>query len=269
MVVQTLIEAAEKGGKPMTIRMSVVLALVMLVATPGLGDWEPQDGHKMHFPQLPDPLGWDVAMTYPKVLADDWQCSESGFVDDVHFWVSWKGDEVGEIANIHLSIHDNDANLPSKPGVEFWSADFGPTDFVIRQAGTGEQGWYNPNTGEWIPGDHFTFYQINIMHIDDKVGAFYQEVESIYWLDISVTVAQAGIGPTNGVEPSYEIGWKTSPNHWMDDAVWGDYPEPTWQELLDPITEQSLDLAFVITPEPTTFGMLMLGGLALLRRRWR
>ena len=43
-----------------------------------------------------------------------------------------------------------------------------------------------------------------------------------------------------------------------------------WQELWDPRTDipaVSLDMAFVITPEPATLGLLLLGGLALLLRK--
>jgi hypothetical protein len=61
-------------------------------------------------------------------------------------------------------------------------------------------------------------------------------------------------------------GWKTSLDHWNDDAVWS-VPGTIWQELRDPATGESLDLAFVITPEPATLSALLLGILALCRRR--
>ncbi len=51
---------------------------------------------------------------------------------------------------------------------------------------------------------------------------------------------------------SGEIGWKTSLNHWQDAAV---YWDGGWNQLTD------LDLAFVITPEPSTLAMLLGGGL--------
>ena len=58
----------------------------------------------------------------------------------------------------------------------------------------------------------------------------------------------------------------------MDDAVWADDPASSitgWQELIDPQTGESLDLAFVITPEPATLAILFPGGLTLLLRRKR
>lgn len=43
---------------------------------------------------------------------------------------------------------------------------------------------------------------------------------------------------------------------------------PDWRPLIDPINGESLDLAFVITPEPATIGLLAVGaGMALLRKR--
>lgn len=57
----------------------------------------------------------------------------------------------------------------------------------------------------------------------------------------------------------------------MDDAVWADWLPGQMmtnrQPLTDPLTGTSLDLAFVITPEPLSLALLAAGGLALLRRR--
>ena len=73
-----------------------VLGTLMFLAAPTVADWKPEDGHKMHFPQLPDEDGWDVNATWPKVLADDWTCSETGWVKDIHFWGSWMYGQPGE-----------------------------------------------------------------------------------------------------------------------------------------------------------------------------
>ena len=40
-----------------------VLAVMAMVAPAAVADWDPGDGHKMHYPQLPDPNGWDVNFT--------------------------------------------------------------------------------------------------------------------------------------------------------------------------------------------------------------
>jgi len=83
-------------------------------APPPTDGWDPCDPHKMHYPQLPDPNGWDVAfwfefmMFFPYELADDWQCSKTGPVDDIHFWISWQGGMQGEIGPVMVSIYSND-----------------------------------------------------------------------------------------------------------------------------------------------------------------
>ena len=55
---------------------------ILLSVGLAVADWTPADGHKMHFPQLPDANGWDVLATNPKILADDWTCSSTGPVKD-------------------------------------------------------------------------------------------------------------------------------------------------------------------------------------------
>ena len=42
----------------------IALLCVTLLAGPALADWDPADGHKMHFPQLPDEDGWDVKSSH-------------------------------------------------------------------------------------------------------------------------------------------------------------------------------------------------------------
>ena len=68
-----------------------IIILLLLGICVGLAQahWVPEDGHKMHFPQMPDPSGWDICLR-PMAVADDFQCSASGPISDIHFWVSWK-----------------------------------------------------------------------------------------------------------------------------------------------------------------------------------
>jgi hypothetical protein len=232
-------------------RLVFIIVVLLFFASSTLAHWDPGDGHKMHFPQMPDPFGWDVDFG-PDVpqLADDWQCSQSGYVEDFHFWVSWQDDFLDGVTGVYATIWSDDrSGTYSKPGNQLWSALFKAENFSIRQYGTGDQGWYDPVGGLYIPNDHTNYYQINVVDIPNP---FYQTKDTIYWLGICVTSEN-------------EVGWKTSLDHFEDDAVWWDGVE--WQELLDPLTGESLDLAFVITPEPTTICLLGLGALALLRKR--
>ena len=237
-----------------------------MVHVPDAG-WQYGDRHKMHFPQLPDLDGLDVNFTEPKILADDWQCSKSGPVEDIHFWFSAQGDWLdlqgnlyNQIFNIHVSIHANIPTNPdgtgySRPGDLLWQQDFLPDSLWVtfREYAQGDQGWYDPNTGEYNPNDHFMIFQCNITDFPDP---FIQERDSIYWLDITI----ASMMP---------LGWKTADRavypepytgqHFEDDAVWGDFPIPVWWELryppLHPDESQSIDLAFVITGDTIVTGI--------------
>jgi hypothetical protein len=242
----------------------VVTVAAFLLAIAGItnsarADWNPGDPYKMHYPQLPDPFGWDVNFTQPKVLADDWLCTETGPVSDVHLWFSSHQDMPFNIFSVHLSIH---ADLPagsggvpySMPGPTLWVADIPAPLFSVRLWGTGEQGWYDPPSFV-LPGDHLLIWQLNIQHIPNP---FIQEQGQVYWLDVSIL-------------SDAMLGWKTSLEHFNDDAVWGYLPGEPWQELRDPFTGQSLDLAFVITvPEPGTIvlvGIALAGLPAVIRRK--
>jgi hypothetical protein len=185
------------------------------------------------------------------LLADGWQCNVTGDVSDVHFWYSWAEDQVGEIGIIHTSIYDNVPGSPSTPGSLLWTEDFVSVDFSTRLYGTGDQGYWDP-VEAGVPHDHVNYYQCNII---GTANPFTQVQGEIYWLSLSIEVR----------DPiSTHIGWKTSLDHFMDDAVVNN--TGSWAELRDPITMDSLDLAFVITPEPASLIMLA-SGLMILKRR--
>lgn len=249
-------------------RLFLALTIAVLCTAPLVAradwDWEP-DNPLDKWIQMPDPFGWDVKVTPPKILADDFLCTDPLPIVDIHFWGSWEHDVVGQITSIHLSIHNDLAGAyPSQPlDPPIWEKDFDPTQFTIRQWWEeGDQGWYDPNTGYYHQYDHTKIYQVNIDLCKDQ--RFWQEGTPdnpvIYWLDIQVQVAD----PINT-----DFGSKTSIDHWRDDAVWKDEGSTVWQKLVDPITGETLDMAFVITtvPEPSVFVLAGMGLLALLRLR--
>ncbi|MEN8255541.1 MAG: PEP-CTERM sorting domain-containing protein [Verrucomicrobiota bacterium] len=252
-----------------------VVGALLLLAVAVQADWNPGDPFKMHYPQLPDPFGWDVAFTsvdpmFGNTLADDFKCAESGEITGVHFWVSWNYDDVmwETVRNIHLSIHsDAPAGVMapwSQPDQLLWEGDSEWDDFQWNERfyENGDQGWYDPVTGIDEPLSHHETWQINIT---DILNPFRQEEGNIYWLDIRIDQDPIANG---------RIGWKTSRDHWNDDGVYDLIPEDPlfneWMELRDPITEESLDLAFVIVPEPSVIAMILAtsGGFLFLRRKF-
>ena len=285
--------AKQKARKKLKMKKLIALATIMVMVSPVWADWDPGDGHKMHFPQLPDPFGWDVAFLSPAgvgngSLADDWQCSQTGPVDDIHFWISLQQSSPGTpppaLAPFRVSIR---ADVPagsipgvdySTPGIVLWTKNVDPTDassYKIRSYGSGTQGWYDPWTGYTNYPDHEDFFQINLTNLSTAANpAFQQNQGTIYWLEIEM------IFPT---ADGHEIGWKTADlnsypapstgQHFMDDAVYspGTNPNSIWQDLYYPNSTppKSLDLAFVITPEPGTMVMLVIGGIGVLARRKR
>lgn len=256
--------------------MTGVLTLLILSAAVAPGDWDPGDGHKMHFPQLPDLQGWDVNLTLTGVgarrdLADDWSCSRSGSVSDIHVWFSSREDRQPlDVQRVYATIYsdvpaDQSGTGYSQPGQLLWSREFQPGEFTIRQWGEGDQGWYDPAPPEplTIPNDHQIVFQANMVDIPRP---FLQQEGEIYWLSVNLD----GGGPPEPVE----LGWKTSEDHFNDSAVWhygAAVDPPTWRELRDPLSGEGLDLAFVVTPEPGALVMLATLGLAglagYLRRR--
>lgn len=213
-----------------------ILVSMLLVGATGIAtaDWDPEDGHKMHFPQEPNPNGWDVDF-HDWMLGDDWKCSESGPVTDIHFWISWRGDEVKDLPWIKVHIFSNNPGPPSTPAQLLWSRVFTEDEFIIKGPFEGNQGWFHPPQ-MWYPDDHMFYYQINIVNIEEP---WEQEEGVIYWLVIST--------------PYYEpeaLGWKTSIEQWNDVAVFGTPGD--WYPIYDP-SGLPLDLAFVITgkePKP-------------------
>lgn len=233
--------------------------LVCCSTMASFADWQLADGHKMHFPQLPDEDGWDVNATKPLVLADDFQCAETGWITDIHFWGSWRGGITGTIVSFTLSIHEDiPADPPlipySRPGPTLWEREIVAESpgveivYIPPKDPPVSEGWYDPTMPPPLYPDHNEYFQYNVFL--DKEDRFWQEEGKIYWLNISAIVEDV-IPPA--LQPVW--GWKSSADHWNDDAVWGEWGLLDWTDMYEPFEpSQSLDLSFVITGQGEDFG---------------
>jgi hypothetical protein len=200
-----------------------------LNATPG-ENRAPWDNHKMHFPQLPDEGGWDVHVGYPMFLADDWQCSETGPITDIHFWGSWLHNETGVIDQFIIKIwSDIPASPPdvpySRPGQPLWVFLAPQGAFTATQITPDPslwEGWYDPSVPTSLINDHQQYWQYDI--ILPQPAWFPQVQGTIYWISIEALLVP---GPT----PAY-WGWKSTKNHFNDDACYGD--GQGWTEIYEP-----------------------------------
>ncbi len=287
--------------------LAIACALLAMAAIPASADWNTGDPFKMHQPQLPDlsPDGMDVlaSLAYQgvgpgspavKFLADDFQCTATGPVTGVHIWGSWLQDVMPPdpmhgtfILAIYSDIPAGTVAPWSMPGELLWQQQFRPGDYSARLYDNASEQFFDPNINQII-GTDTQVWQYNF-YIDEAL-ALIQEEGNIYWL------AVANVDPNNdGVINTQDLldaqagnnrfGWKTSMDHFNDDAAFIDVgnvfglpvdliplPETMpgiseWEELRRPLSGESLDLAFVITPEPASLALLILGG-ALLRRRY-
>ncbi len=230
------------------------------------------EGSSLKWEQLPDlsPTGMDVDATWqpddpdnpPILLADDFLCTETGYITDIHIWGSWLNDElpywevpdaVEFTFSIHSDIPDPDGNGPeySMPGELLWMRTWTPTYNDVEWINSGVEDWYNPFYPIWIDDNHTMCFKYN--YILDPVDYFLQEGTPsepiVYWLDVQAI-------PQDPSMPNVRFGWKTSLDHWNDDAVWIDAIEQyngPWNELRYPLGHeyetQSIDLAFQITTE--------------------
>jgi hypothetical protein len=108
------------------VAMIAVLGLTAL-ASPVLADWDVGDPYK--YLQLPNPNGWDVSPHDPQSgtfteAGDDWLCSSTGAVSDVHIWYSWKQDNPHPF-DVEMFIYSNVPAGPepgsfSHPGDMLW-----------------------------------------------------------------------------------------------------------------------------------------------------
>ncbi|UCE38390.1 MAG: hypothetical protein JSW00_03955 [Thermoplasmata archaeon] len=237
-------------------------ATSMTFAASSLADWVPTDGHKMHWPQTPDISTNGVAVKMPlmAIRADDFKCTETGYITGIHIWGSFEKDIMPAsgptglmfILSIWSDIPPHTPGTPgynySMPGTKLWDMSFSPGSYTVLNVATNtSEGWYDPEAPFYAPNDHHMVFQYNFeISVPD---AYYQHVNTIYWLGVQHYLTTPGV-----------FGWKsTDPSQqWNDNAV--RQTATGWVPLEYPSDHDyaghPLDFAFVI--EGTTLPILTL-----------
>ncbi|MHC4642535.1 MAG: DUF7901 domain-containing protein [Planctomycetota bacterium] len=216
----------------------------------------------MQPPDLPEGIDVDATddglAATTQILADDFPCTTTGPITDIHIWASWFGDVLPgdnpRNVEITLSIHEDIPAVPgdpdsySQPGPVRWWRTFRPGEFGVEQLQAYRQGYFIPCTGQYEPDNHFMAFRYDFYINPDE--AFIQQGSPkdpvIYWLDVQAKP----LSTTQNVR----FGWKTTffdPDiDRMDVAVFGVGNEPfdgPWKPMYHPETQRRLDMAFEIT----------------------
>jgi len=150
------------------------------------------------------------------------------------------------ILSIHADIPaDEIAGTPSRPGEVLWMHPF-PTGMFSYGIWRSQilEGWMDPPNLYAFPADFTCWIYAFVI---PPVEAFHQvgmpDSNVVYWLDVQAMPH----------DPAARFGWKTTQDHWNDDAAWGQGMEPyhgPWSELRYPPQHpwfpQSIDLAFAL-----------------------
>lgn len=217
------------------------------------------------YEQPPNLAGFDVSDGSGFVLADDFVCTSTGPITDIHIWGSWLDDVHGVITNFVLGIYSdvpagtNSAGqpMPSHPGDLLWSESFPLGQFNESIFAVGQEHFISPASVDILgPDTNAWFYCFYPANPFTQTGS--ASTPTIYWLAV---YAQGIFGPPLAATPQF--GWKTTALVKNDVSVntpWAGPSLPgsgvTWNPNTTPASSpggaQPLDLAFVLTT-PTNY----------------
>ena len=200
----------------------------------------PADTNTVKFVQWPKTIGgYDVYDRTVLFLADDFRCTNTGPITDIHIWCSYSNDEVSN-PPIWLSIWSDvpagPTNNYSHPGQLLWQQSFTPDKYQRYFWGCGAEKFYMPwGSGFYLPDTQVYYYVFYPTNAFLQQGTPQSPVT--YWLSVYC------------LDNSF-FGWKTSTNAFQDAAVWAFWPPSTgntWTPMTDPDFGGPLNMAFKIT----------------------
>ncbi|MCU0772393.1 MAG: hypothetical protein MUE94_11595 [Verrucomicrobia bacterium] len=248
------LEVAPFGGP-----INPQLPVVRVIMTGSLGWPQPWTvpGNVTKFRQNPDPSirGLDVLDSWrtnegpATLLADDFICTRTGPVTDIHIWGSWLNDLVDHWPTFWVGIWSDvprSNNIPSHPGELLWSQQFSPGEYRASVQQTVPQEWFlDPNAPPAIIGQDHQIWKYDFFPRNPFRQLGSPQLPKVYWLSVVTKTA-----------PGRVFGWKTTPDHYNDFAVYAPttltfgpgYPMPQspWQVIVDPQGRQR-ELSFMLT----------------------
>ena len=204
--------------------------------------------------------GYDV-LDSTFTLADDFVCTNSGPITDIHLWGSFYNDlAFTNTINFWLGIFDDvpvgPGNTYSHPGTNLlWQQWFAPGQYAETFWGVGQEFFFDLNLMSTSPESNVWYYCFNPTNPFVQMGT--AAASKTYWLAV---FAEFGSEIGNNLN---RFGWKTTTNYQNDISVhtgWAGYiptNNPVWTQTLLP-TGAPLDLAFMLTTPTNCSGPILI-----------
>jgi hypothetical protein len=214
--------------------------------------------NNIKYVQPPNLAGYDVADSLQYVLADDFVCTQTGPITDIHIWGSWLSNVHGTITNFVLGIYSDVPAItnaagqvtPSHPGNLLWSGQFPQGQFAESEIGPSQEQYISPGSVTVIGTDSQVWYYC-FVPTDPYTQTGSISAPVTYWL---AAYAEGNFAPQFNETPQY--GWKTTATVQNDTSVNSPWPgvmppagapwTPTTTPQNSPVGAQPLDLAFML-----------------------
>jgi hypothetical protein len=181
-------------------------------------------------------------------LADDFVCTNTGPITDIHIWGAWLNDIVDFNTTFWLAIYDDvpavtngPVLVPSRPGTNVvWQQYFGPGQYAQSQVNVGIGNFYNPEPPAIMGNDSKVYYYcFNPSNPPTQTGTL--TAAKTYWLAVYAMPSQS---------TSFLFGWKSAQVQQYDVCTRTPWPgiapiTTDWRPNYDP-SNRGLDLAFKI-----------------------
>jgi hypothetical protein len=204
-------------------------------------------------PNVDSGIDVDAVINRSGVLADDFPCTMTGPITDIHIWGSWVNDNFDPNAQFILSIWSDVPASPlggfSHPGELLWTQNYNPGEYVVCPFTLAREPFDEPGSPLVPFGTstnlHYLCFNAIGTNVFKQTGT--PNAPTNYWLSVSEI-------PGPGTGNPFLFGWKTSLIHSNDTAVSSTaapYPPPTaWNPMSTP-QGGFVDFAFKVDTMPT------------------